>query len=134
MTRIGEPEQIGRTVAAVCMVGIRGHIRREGEVVRVIARQLFDRSAEHASVEPRGSAFVLPRRRGDEFPLWFVNARSARLLNQGLGGAGSTQGDQAAIFTRPMTCVAKRIVKRAFGIVPSALAKVAAVHAQHLEG
>jgi hypothetical protein len=33
-----------------------------------------------------------------------------------------------------MTCVAKRIVKPAFGIVPSALAKVAAVLAQHLEG
>lgn len=33
-----------------------------------------------------------------------------------------------------MTCVVKRIVKRAFGIVPSALAKVAAVLAQYLEG
>lgn len=45
MTRIGEPQQIGRTVAVAGRVGIRGHIPREGEVVRVIARQHFDRAA-----------------------------------------------------------------------------------------
>ena len=52
MTRIGEPEQIGRTVAVAGMVGIRGHIQREGRSCMRLRAELFDRPAEHASVEP----------------------------------------------------------------------------------
>lgn len=47
MTRIGEAEQIGRTVA---VAGIRGHIQREGG--RACVRATFRLSAERASVEP----------------------------------------------------------------------------------
>ena len=60
-------EAFRRTVLGAGMVGIRGYIQREGEVVHVIARHLFDLSAELASVGSRDSAFPLPHGRGDEF-------------------------------------------------------------------
>lgn len=60
-------EAFRRTVLGAAMVGIRGYIQREGEVVHVIARHLFDLSAELASVGSRDSAFPLPHGRGDEF-------------------------------------------------------------------
>ena len=63
----GRLEQIGRTVAVAGMVGIRGNTQREGRSCMRLRAQLFDRSAEHASVEPGVRAFLLPHRRGDEF-------------------------------------------------------------------
>lgn len=60
-------EVFRRIVLGAGMVGIRGHIQREGEVVHVIARHLFDLSAELASFGSRNSTFPLPHGRGDEF-------------------------------------------------------------------
>ena len=60
-------ETFRRTVLGAGMIGIRGYIQREGEVVHVIARELFDLSRELASVGSRDAAFPLPHGRGDEF-------------------------------------------------------------------
>jgi len=60
-------EKFRRTVLGAGMIGIRGQIQREGEVVHVVARDLFDLSAELASVGARDAAFPLPHGRGDEF-------------------------------------------------------------------
>lgn len=48
------------------MLGVKGKIQREGEVVHLVARQLSDLSADLASVGDRESAFPLPHGRGDQ--------------------------------------------------------------------
>jgi len=60
-------ERFRRVVLGAGMIGIKGHIQREGEVVHVVARELFDLSAELASVGAREAGFPLPHGRGDEF-------------------------------------------------------------------
>ena len=60
-------EKFRRTVLGAGMIGIRGQIQREGEVVHVVARDLFDLSAELASIGARDTGFPLPHGRGDEF-------------------------------------------------------------------
>jgi error-prone DNA polymerase len=54
-----------RTVLGAGMIGIKGRIQREGEVVHVVARELTDLSADLASVGSRDTAFPLPHGRGD---------------------------------------------------------------------
>jgi error-prone DNA polymerase len=49
------------------MLGVKGYIQREGEVVHVVARELIDLSNDLASVGARGEPFPLPHGRGDEF-------------------------------------------------------------------
>jgi error-prone DNA polymerase len=60
-------EQFRRVVLGAGMIGVKGRIQREGEVVHVVARELFDLSAELASVGARDAGFPLPHGRGDEF-------------------------------------------------------------------
>jgi len=60
-------EKFRRTVLGTGMIGIKGRVQREGEVVHVVAHQLTDLSAELASVGSRDAGFLLPRGRGDEF-------------------------------------------------------------------
>jgi error-prone DNA polymerase len=48
------------------MLGVRGRIQREGEVVHLVAHELTDLSAELASVGNRDTPFPLPHGRGDE--------------------------------------------------------------------
>lgn len=60
-------EQFRRTVLGAGMIGVKGRVQREGEVVHVIARDLIDLSAELASVGSRDAQFPLPHGRGDEF-------------------------------------------------------------------
>lgn len=60
-------EQFRRTVLGAGMIGVKGRVQREGEVVHVIARDLIDLSAELASVGLRDSQFPPPHGRGDEF-------------------------------------------------------------------
>ena len=60
-------EQHRRIVLGASMMGIRGRVQREGEVVHIIAHHLTDLSAELASVGSRDAAFPLPHGRGDEF-------------------------------------------------------------------
>lgn len=60
-------EKFRRTVLGAGMIGIRGQIQREGEVVHVVARDLFDLSAELASIGARDTGFPLPHGRRDEF-------------------------------------------------------------------
>lgn len=54
-------------VLGASMLGIKGYIQREGEVVHVVARELIDLSHDLASVGDRGEPFPLPHGRGDEF-------------------------------------------------------------------
>ena len=56
-----------RVILAAGMMGVRGRIQREGEVVHLVARHLTDLSPELASVGERDIAFPLPHGRGDEF-------------------------------------------------------------------
>ena len=60
-------ETYRRVVLSASMIGIRGQVQREGEVVHVIAHHLADLSADLASVGAREAAFPLPHGRGDEF-------------------------------------------------------------------
>jgi error-prone DNA polymerase len=56
-----------RIVLSAGMMGVRGRIQREGEVVHLVARHLTDLSPELVSVGDRDAAFPLPHGRGDEF-------------------------------------------------------------------
>ncbi|HEV7253406.1 MAG TPA: hypothetical protein VGN97_09955 [Mesorhizobium sp.] len=49
------------------MLGIDGHVQREGEVVHTIAGRLHDLSGMLGTVGDREAPFVLPHGRGDEF-------------------------------------------------------------------
>jgi hypothetical protein len=60
---------IGRTrrvLLSYAILGVRGRIQRETEVVHLVARELTDLSAELASVGNRETPFPLPHGRGDE--------------------------------------------------------------------
>jgi error-prone DNA polymerase len=60
-------EQYRRVVLGSGMIGIKGRIQREGEVVHVVARELFDLSTDLASIGVREAGFSMPHGRGDEF-------------------------------------------------------------------
>ena len=60
-------EKYRRTVLGSGMLGVKGRVQREGEVVHIVARELIDLSSDLASVGTRGAAFPLPHGRGDEF-------------------------------------------------------------------
>ena len=55
-----------RVILAAGMMGVRGRIQREGEVVHLVARHLTDLSPELASVGERDAVFPLPHGRGDQ--------------------------------------------------------------------
>ncbi|RUV56321.1 MULTISPECIES: error-prone DNA polymerase [unclassified Mesorhizobium] len=59
-------EKFRRVLLSSAMLGVRGRIQREGEVVHLVAHQLTDLSAELASVGNREAPFPLPHGRGDE--------------------------------------------------------------------
>ena len=61
-------EVFRRIVLGSSMIGVRGQVQREGEVVHIIAHHLADLSAELASIGSRDGRFALPQGRGDEFP------------------------------------------------------------------
>lgn len=60
-------EKYRRVVLGSGMIGVKGRVQREGEVVHIVAHELTDMSAELASVGSREAAFPLPAGRGDEF-------------------------------------------------------------------
>lgn len=49
------------------MMAINGRIQREGEVVHLVAQQLFDLSGDLTGLADRDEEFKLPAGRGDEF-------------------------------------------------------------------
>ncbi|CAN5808208.1 error-prone DNA polymerase [soil metagenome] len=59
-------EAYRRVVLSAGMIGVRGRVQREGEVVHLVARHLADLSADLASVGERDAAFPLPHGRGDQ--------------------------------------------------------------------
>ncbi|WP_182422071.1 error-prone DNA polymerase [Aureimonas sp. ME7] len=54
-------------VLGASMLGVKGRIQREGEVVHLVAHRIADLSQELASVGSRGGVFPLRHGRGDEF-------------------------------------------------------------------
>ncbi len=58
--------EIPARLLSSAMLGVRGRIQREGEVVHLVAHELTDLSAELASVGTREAPFPLPHGRGDE--------------------------------------------------------------------
>ena len=60
-------EKYRRIVLGSGMIGVKGRVQREGEVVHIVALELIDMSADLASVGSREAAFPLPAGRGDEF-------------------------------------------------------------------
>jgi error-prone DNA polymerase len=59
-------EKYRRVVLSSAMLGIRGRIQREGDVVHLVAHHLTDLSALLRTVGHRDGAFPLPHGRGDE--------------------------------------------------------------------
>jgi error-prone DNA polymerase len=59
-------EKFRRVVMGASMIGVRGGIQREGEVVHLVAHRLIDLPAELASVGNRDAAFPLTHGRGDQ--------------------------------------------------------------------
>jgi len=49
------------------MMAINGRIQREGDVVHLVAQQLFDLSSDLSGLADHDEAFRLPTGRGDEF-------------------------------------------------------------------
>ena len=49
------------------MMAINGRIQREGDVVHLVAQQLFDLSGDLSGLADRDVDFKLPTGRGDEF-------------------------------------------------------------------
>jgi error-prone DNA polymerase len=60
-------ERRRRVVLGSSMMAINGRIQREGDVVHLIAQQLFDLSSDLSGLADRDEAFRLPTGRGDEF-------------------------------------------------------------------
>ncbi|NYJ10917.1 error-prone DNA polymerase [Rhizobium leguminosarum] len=60
-------ERSRRVVLGASMMAINGRIQREGEVVHLVAQQLFDFSADLSGLAGRDGAFRASTGRGDEF-------------------------------------------------------------------
>ncbi|TDR34791.1 error-prone DNA polymerase [Aquamicrobium defluvii] len=59
-------EKYRRIVLGSGMIGVKGRLQREGDVIHIVAHELLDLSEELASVGARELPFLLPRGRGDE--------------------------------------------------------------------
>jgi error-prone DNA polymerase len=60
-------ERRRRIVLGASMMAINGRIQREGDVVHLVAQQLFDLSSDLSGLADRDVSFKLPSGRGDEF-------------------------------------------------------------------
>ncbi|WFS03254.1 error-prone DNA polymerase [Rhizobium tumorigenes] len=60
-------ERRRRVVLGASMMAINGKIQREGDVVHLVAQQLFDLSGDLSGLADRDMEFRLPSGRGDEF-------------------------------------------------------------------
>jgi len=60
-------ERSRRTALGASMIAINGRIQREGDVVHLVAQQLFDLSGDLSGLADRDTDFRLPTGRGDEF-------------------------------------------------------------------
>ncbi|MCR6502053.1 error-prone DNA polymerase [Shinella sp. CPCC 101442] len=60
-------ERQRRLVLSASMVAINGKIQREGDVVHLVAQQMFDLSDDLGKLGERDEQFPLPHGRGDEF-------------------------------------------------------------------
>lgn len=71
------------------MLAINGRIQREGDVVHLVAQQLFDLSGSLTGLAERDLGFRLPTGRGDEF----TNGTPRRPDSRGPSGQGMKSRD-----------------------------------------
>jgi hypothetical protein len=81
-----EPAPNRRTILAASMLGVRGRVQREGEVIHLIVEYLIDMSADLKKVSGLDTPFPLVAGRGDE---------------AAHGGHGSDSRDQKALQVQP---------------------------------
>lgn len=62
-------EKRRRVVPGSSMMAVNGRIQREGEVVHLVAQQLFDLSGDLVGLADRETEFKLPAGRGDDLPM-----------------------------------------------------------------
>ncbi|GHC62503.1 error-prone DNA polymerase [Limoniibacter endophyticus] len=72
-------ERQRQVVLGATMIGIDAKVQREGEVVHLVARKLFDLSGELAGLADRDHDFPLPACRGDGFSHSKANVHRAHL-------------------------------------------------------
>jgi error-prone DNA polymerase len=60
------------------MMAINGKIQREGDVVHLVAQQLFDLSGDLSGLADRDIDFKLPTGRGDEFAHGSLGSQDSR--------------------------------------------------------
>ncbi len=60
-------EKFRAIILGASMIGVKGRVQREGEVVHIVVHQLTDLSKELAGIDTRDLGFPLPHGRGDEF-------------------------------------------------------------------
>ena len=80
-------EKYRRIVLGSGMIGVKGRVQREGDVIHIVAHELFDLSAELASVGARELPFPLPHGRGDELQHGSPAAEPRGLPGRAQGGA-----------------------------------------------
>ncbi|TCP80683.1 error-prone DNA polymerase [Rhizobium sp. PP-CC-2G-626] len=71
-------EKRRRVVLGASMMAINGRIQREGEVVHLVAQQLFDLSGDLSALADMDAAFRVTSGRGDEFAHGSVGGGDAR--------------------------------------------------------
>ena len=59
-------ERQRRLILAANMIGCRGYVQREGQIIHLIAEHLIDLSALLGGVGERDEVFPFPHGRGDE--------------------------------------------------------------------
>jgi error-prone DNA polymerase len=77
-------EKNRRTILTTGMLGVKGRIQREGDIVHLVAHQLSDLSAELASVGERDTQFPVPHGRGDQVRHGATGPDSRELPPRGL--------------------------------------------------
>ncbi|WP_176477131.1 hypothetical protein [Mesorhizobium sp. WSM4313] len=60
------PSPFRRSALSAGMFAVKARLQREGEVVHLVARRIFDLSAELAGVGEREGSFPVPHARGDQ--------------------------------------------------------------------
>jgi error-prone DNA polymerase len=71
-------ERRRRIVLGSSLMAINGRIQREGDVVHIVAQQLFDLTEDLSGLADRDMEFKLPTGRGDEFAHGFPGGGDSR--------------------------------------------------------
>jgi hypothetical protein len=92
-------ERRRRVVLGSSMMAINGRIQQEGEVVHLIAQQLFDLSGDLSALAGRDGELKLPSGRGDEFAHGWPGSPDSRDRVP-----RSSRGIFSSRWTNPLRC------------------------------